>query len=204
MKNKHLLYEAMQLSNNNDVERLIKCFLLSNELQTTDKFNPYDFTSKKDMYRPALAGVHYEDGYVYASDGYSAIKVRQEYDSKLEGKVIGKDGVEISGNFPDINRVFPSIENLSFINIDFNRILAVAKEFRIDRKANKSLEFAVIRIGKVYLDVELLVKIAKFAIHFNIDKMGVQQPDKCVMVTDENNSALLMPVIYKDQKVYEL
>ena len=40
--------------------------------------------------------------------------------------------------------------------------------------------------------------------HFGINEIGVQSPDRCVIVTDGLNTALLMPVIYNNQKVYKL
>lgn len=204
MKNQELLYRAMQLSDKQEVEQLIKQFILSNSLQPGNKFNPYDFAAKKDRYRPIFNGVHYEDGYMYATDGYLAIKIKQEYAPELERKTIDRQGEELGENFPNVNRVLPAKEKLTFEKIDFKRVLEVEKEFKTDKKVNKELKFAVVKVGDTYLGIELLAKIAKFAIYFDINEIGVQSPDKCVIVTDEINTALLMPVIYKDQKVYQL
>lgn len=204
MKNQELLHRAMQLSDNQEVEQLLKQFILSNSLQPSNKFNPYDFAAKKDRYRPIFNGVHYEDGYMYATNRYLAIKIKQEYAPELEGRTISREGEDIGGNFPDVNRVLPDMKKLSFVKVDFKRVLEVEKEFRTDKKVNKKLKFAVVKVGDTYLGIELLAKIAKFAIYFDINEIGVQSPDKCVIVTDEINTALLMPVTYTDQKVYQL
>ena len=203
MKNTELLNTALQLNNSPEIERLIKQFLLSNTLQSNNKFNPFDFTAKKD-WRLVLTGVHYEDGYMYASDSHLAIKVKQDYLPELEEKTIDKKGAEITEKYPDVNRVIPPDEAMTFVQIDFAKVLEVEKVYRLDCKADKEIKIGLVKVGETYLSVELLAKIAKFALHFGIEKIGIQSPDRCVKITNGESMAILMPVIYTDQKVYEL
>lgn len=134
MKNQELLYRAMQLSDKQEVEQLIKQFILSNSLQPGNKFNPYDFAAKKDRYRPIFNGVHYEDGYMYATDGYLAIKIKQEYAPELERKTIDRQGEELGENFPNVNNVLPAKEKLTFEKIDFKRVWRLKKNLRLIKK----------------------------------------------------------------------
>lgn len=71
-----------------------------------------DFVSK-DENRYFMTGVYYENGFAVATDGRVLIKLKTNYPSEYEGKIINpSNGKEIDGLFPNYKKVFPKKENL--------------------------------------------------------------------------------------------
>ena len=71
-----------------------------------------DFVSK-DENRYFMTGVYYENGFAVATDGRVLIKLKTNYPSEYEGKIINpSNGKEIDGQFPNYKKVFPKKENL--------------------------------------------------------------------------------------------
>ena len=62
-----------------------------------------------DTLRPVLMGVYHDaEGYAVATNGIVLIADKQEYNSRKKGKIVGKDGKEINGNYPQWRRVIPA------------------------------------------------------------------------------------------------
>ena len=83
------------------IRRILK--LEDNSVKGT--FSLYDFVMyKKNVYThyyEALTGVYHSNGYVFASDSHVIIKMKKEYPSEHEGKIIAKNGDVIEKNFPN-------------------------------------------------------------------------------------------------------
>ncbi len=62
----------------------------------------------KDVTRPVMTGVyHDEDGYAVATDAKVLVADKREYNGRKKGKIIGKDGKEIPGNYPKWKLAIP-------------------------------------------------------------------------------------------------
>ena len=62
----------------------------------------------KDATRPVMTGVyHDEDGYAVATDAKVLVADKREYNGRKKGKIIGKDGKEIPGNYPKWKLALP-------------------------------------------------------------------------------------------------
>lgn len=71
-----------------------------------------DFVSK-DENRYFMTGVYYENGIAVATNGRVLIKLKTNYPSEYEGKIINpSNGKEIDGQFPNYKKVFPKKEDL--------------------------------------------------------------------------------------------
>ena len=83
------------------IRRILK--LEDNSVNGT--FSLYDFVmDKKNVYTHyynVLTGVYHSNGYVFASDSHVIIKMKKEYPSEHEGKIIAKNGDVIDMNFPN-------------------------------------------------------------------------------------------------------
>jgi hypothetical protein len=114
MKNQDLLKTAITLLNDNEnapeAQRLIRQFILSNDLAPRTKFNPWDFIdSKETFYRPQLSGIYYSEGFKVATSAHVLIAYKEDYAPELEGKTIDKKGMEITeGTYPNYKSVIPS------------------------------------------------------------------------------------------------
>ena len=208
MKNIELLHQAITASGNEQVERLIKQFILSNELQVKSKFNLFDCVAKKDNYRPVMTAVHYENGFAYATDGHIAIKLKQDYAPELEGKTINKKGEELKDTYPNVDACTPKDENLTYLGIDFARVLELEKIYKLDYKADTKIIQGCIKIGEAFVNIPLLAKIARFAISLDIKTIGVENSQKALKITNGESTAIIMPVMFNEEseahKLYAL
>ena len=68
------------------------------------KVNLFKYTASKKISIPVLRGVHYANGYAYASDGYILFKEKADYPKEWEGTTRDKDGNLIDGKYPDTGK----------------------------------------------------------------------------------------------------
>jgi hypothetical protein len=73
------------------------------------KVNLFKYTTSKIISYPALRGVHYANGYAYASDGYILFKEKADYPKDWEGTTRDKDGNMIDGKYPDAEKEIPRL-----------------------------------------------------------------------------------------------
>ena len=71
------------------------------------KVNLFKYTASKIISYPALRGVHYANGYAYASDAYILFKEKADYPKEWEGTTRDKDGNLVDGEYPDAEKVIP-------------------------------------------------------------------------------------------------
>lgn len=73
------------------------------------KINIYNFCDKsKSSIRPILKGAYCNNGFITATDGYIAFKVREKYPSENEDKVVSKNGEIIAdgSKYIDMDDIF--------------------------------------------------------------------------------------------------
>lgn len=194
MKNIELITEALTISTDEAVSRLLKQFLLSNTISQQSKFDLYQFCDKPKGFRDTLKGVYFANGYKYATNGHYLVKVKESYIPEQEGKIIDKKGAIIEGTYPDCDSVIPKDENLTFIPIDWKRVGEIAKEYAIDLKSGK-IESGYIEINEVCLHPELFGKLAVFASAYSITEIGIQDAGHAVKIGRGCEiTGLLMPM----------
>ena len=118
-----------------------------------------DYVSK-DPERVTFTGVyHGEDGYAVATDTFTLVGSKKEFDKKQKGKIIGKDGKEIKDRkYPDYNKLKPKAENLHDSGIDTSDLRAfingVKDRLKKEGRKPKEIEKAVIAVrsadGMIY------------------------------------------------------
>ena len=69
------------------------------------KFDIFAYTVK-DETRPAMGGVFHDGGFAVASDAGVLVADKESYEAKKEGKIVGKDGKAIDGQYPDWKSLF--------------------------------------------------------------------------------------------------
>lgn len=92
----------------------------------------YKFTERpveSSWHRPAMMGVHFANGWVEATDAHILIREKYEYDSELEGKIIGRYGEEIDGVFPNCEKAIPNFfsEGYEPLRIDWNMLYDICQ-----------------------------------------------------------------------------
>ena len=98
-----------------------------------DTLNITSIVNGKEV-RAQLRGIHYENGFAVATDGYTIVITRQEYPTEYEGKTIGKNGEAIDLKFPIWVNAIPMLNSDEYSRSEFEDVLKDAskryKEFK--------------------------------------------------------------------------
>lgn len=114
------------------IRRILK--LEDNSVKKT--FSLYDFVmDKKNVYThfyDALTGVYHSNGYAFASDSHVIIKMKKEYPSEYEGKIIAKNGDVIDMNFPNCdNQILKDgIDKMRIIDLNDSLLAKIEDEWK--------------------------------------------------------------------------
>ena len=107
-------------------------------------FRITDYTASKDSpYAERLGGVfHDNSGFAVATDAIILAASKDDFDPKLKGKVIGKDGTVSGSKFPDWQKAIPPAKETKSSNIDVEDLRKfVAGVLRANKRAYISLRF---------------------------------------------------------------
>lgn len=130
------------------------------------KINIYNFCDKsKSSIRPILKGVYCNNGFITATDGYIAFKVREKYPSENEDKVVSKNGEIIAdgSKYPDIDSLFEKyIINEHDVAIPYEKFDEVFKGYEDNLRKDKNFDAMWCSIkGKAYFSMKALTKFVK-------------------------------------------
>lgn len=198
MKNTELLYNAMSICNN-DAKDLINRFLLSNMGKDRHRLNLYDFVSK-DKYRPALTGVFHENGFRVATNSHILVSVKENYPNNYEGKIFNDKFVEIEAQYPKYKSVIPDKNNMREFPFKLNDVKALYRQYVLDKRADKTV-VGVIYFDNVAISMELIKGILDFANTFNVDKLYLSSPDRCIYMESGENKLIAMPTFVNESRV---
>ncbi len=111
---------------------------VSGTFKMTDYITPKDSPSAE-----RLGGVYYDNsGFAVATDGRILVASKDDFDPKLKGKVIGKDGAAMENNFPNWQKAIPPAKETKSSNIDVEDLRKfVAGVLRANKRAYISLRF---------------------------------------------------------------
>lgn len=107
-------------------------------------FKMTDYIAPKDSpYAERLGGVYHDkSGFAVATDGRILVASKDDFDPKLKGKVIGKDGTVSESKFPDWQEAIPPAKETKSSNIDVEDLRKfVAGVLKADKHAYISLRF---------------------------------------------------------------
>lgn len=106
-------------------------------------FKMTDYTAPKKVYEDRLSGVYHDDkGYAVATDARILAASKDDFDPKLKGKVIGKDGAAMGNEFPNWQKTIPAAKETKSSRIDVEDLHRfVAGVLKADKHAYISLRF---------------------------------------------------------------
>lgn len=106
-------------------------------------FKMTDYTAPKKVYEDRLSGVYHDDkGYAVATDARILAASKDDFDPKLKGKVIGKDGAAMGNEFPNWQKTIPTAKETKSSRIDVEDLRKfVAGVLRANKHAYISLRF---------------------------------------------------------------
>lgn len=155
----------------------------------------HKFLTKDERY-PGLFGIWHNNGYMYASDAYTAAKVHyEEYDFDFEGQIIGEDGKELNAKYPDLNAVIPRIEDLDELKDELVADIFEACQ-NIPKRSNKQGEFSALNIEGFFIHSCHLIKIIDlFEVMGETPQMFIGRKSRPIILKSPNCLALVMPEI---------
>lgn len=162
----------------------------------------YSSIVSKDPIRPIMTGVFFDQNCCVATDTHMLV-VFKHTNPKFAGKVMSASGEEISGTFPDYNRVFPAKEKLSKFHprIDLAQLQKACAWF--SRQPGFTEKDSVVIRGKG-LSIKFLGNILSLiALTPEIKSAEMLQTPEgnAAVIKSKSFRALLMPLTVDESKV---
>lgn len=167
--------------------------------KTKSKFNLYDFCAK-DPLRPVMEGIYHKDGFKVASNAKVLAMLKDEYDAKLESKIIDRNGKEVEGRYPNYLAVMPKYDAKEYTtyHINFDAFESQVKDMRLNvyedcGKKKQWCEQMVVHIGDTWLGAELFSKFIALMKHLETDAIYIKDNAHAVLTFAGESKAIIMP-----------
>ncbi len=155
----------------------------------------------KDVNRPVMNGVHFEESRCYASDGHVLV-ILNEGSKSLDGKTLSLEGQEIEGRYPNVDSVFPKHEDGDCqFALDVKQLKEACSYHA--RKQETTDKDAVV-INGVGFNVCTLLKLLTTVLLAGTKEVTFTAKDRSHAVVIENGKTmrcLIMPTLYIDEHV---
>ena len=156
------------------------------------KVNLFKYTASKIISYPALRGVHYANGYAYASDGYILFKEKADYPKEWEGTTRDKDGNLIDGKYPDTEKAIHRLVHIP----DKEAVSLPSKEvldFAIAASKKLKGEAIPVAIDGLFFNAVNLKKFLEAVASKGMDKIVYRYP--MLYATNGKDEIVLMPTV---------
>lgn len=159
----------------------------------------YAYIVSKDQMRPMMTGVFFDKNAIVASDAKVLVKYKIP-GGKFTGKILAANGEEISGKYPNYERVFPSVEGQYFPPIDLEQLQKAIAWFT--RQPGFTEDDTVLMEGKGVSIKRLgtLLNILVVGNDIKKAKMAKTQDGQPVVIHSPKFDALLMPMNADESK----
>ena len=167
-------------------------------------FRITDYTASKDSpYAERTGGVYHDNsGFAVATDGRILVASKDDFDPKLKGKVIGKDGAAMENNFPNWQKAIPPAKETKSSNIDVEDLRKfVAGVLRANKRAYISLRFpdgtvGVFKANRLNLMLRAMKQLGTSELLYTKDGMKL-------VAKSEKGTALLMGLAFVEDELVE-
>ena len=156
------------------------------------KVNPFKYTASQKDAGEVMKGVHYANGYVYASDGYILFKEKADYPKEWEGTTRDKDGNLIDGKYPAAEK---AIQRLVYIpdkeveSLPSKEVL----DFAIAASKKLKVESIPVAIDGIFFNAVNLKKFLEAVASKGMDKVVYRHP--MLYATNGKDEIVLMPTV---------
>lgn len=159
----------------------------------------FDNICAKDILRPIMNGVHFEENRCYASDGHVLV-IYNEGSERLKGKTMLQDGEETQGIYPKVDSVLPKEkEEHTELIIDVEQLKNACQWHQ--RQLSFS-NMARVIIEGVGFSVNTMLRFLKTISLFGTEqKFLMYGKMKSTMVVGENFKGLIMPMEYDESQI---
>lgn len=159
----------------------------------------FDNICAKDVLRPIMNGIHFEENRCYASDGHILI-IYNESVPRLKDKTILLEGTEIDGRYPNVDSVLPS-ENAKHTEMQID-VEQLKNACIWHSKKPSAMDVDRVVICGVGLNVNTLLSFLKTVSLFGKEQtFAFYDRLKSVLVEGENFKGIIMPMEYNEKDI---
>lgn len=167
-------------------------------------FKMTDYIAPKDSpYAERTGGVYHDkSGFAVATDGRILVASKDDFDPKLKGKIIGKDGAAMENKFPDWQEAIRPAKETKSSNIDVEDLHRfVAGVLKADKHAYISLRFPdgtveVFKANRLNLMLRAMKQLGTSELLYTKDGMKL-------VAKSEKGTALLMGLVSVEDELVE-
>lgn len=159
----------------------------------------FDNICAKDVLRPIMNGIHFEENRCYASDGHILI-IYNESVPRLKDKTILLEGMEIDGRYPNVDSVLPS-ENAKHTEMQID-VEQLKNACIWHSKKPSAMDVDRVVICGVGLNVNTLLRFLKTVSLFGKEQtFAFYDRLKSVLVEGKNFKGIIMPMEYNEKDI---
>ena len=156
------------------------------------KVNLFKYTvSEKNSY-PALRGVHYANGYAYASDGYILFKEKADYPKEWEGTTRDKDGNLIDGKYPDAEKAIHRLVHIPDKEVESLPSKEVL-DFAIAAGKKLKRETIPVAVDGIFFNAVNMKRFLEAVASKGMDKVVYRHP--MLYATNGKDEIVMMPTV---------
>ena len=156
------------------------------------KVNRFKYTVSEKNSNSALRGVHYANGYAYASDGYILFKEKADYPKEWEGTTRDKDGNLIDGKYPDTEKAI-----LRFVHIPDKEVESLPSkgvlDFAIAAGKKLKVEAIPVAVDGIFFNAVALKKFLEAVASKGMDRVVYRHP--MLYATNGKDEIVMMPTV---------
>ena len=156
------------------------------------KVNLFKYTASKKISIPVLRGVHYANGYAYASDGYILFKEKADYPKEWEGTTRDKDGNLIDGKYPDAEKAIHRLVHIPDKEVESLPSKGVL-DFAIAASKKLKGEAIPVAIDGIFFNAVNLKKFLEAVASKGMDKVVYRHP--MLYATNGKDEIVMMPTV---------
>ena len=167
-------------------------------------FKMTDYIAPKDSpYAERIGGVYHDkSGFAVATDARILAASKDDFDPKLKGKVIGKDGAAIGDKFPNWQKVIPAAKETKSSRIDVEDLHRfVAGVLRANKRAYISLCFpdGTVEVFKANI-LNLMLRAMK---QLGTSELLYTKDGMKLVAKSEKGTAMLMGLVSVEDELVE-
>jgi len=156
------------------------------------KVNLFKYTASQKDAGEVMKGVHYANGYAYASDGYILFKEKADYPKEWEGTTRDKDGNLIDGKYPDTEKAIHRLVHIpdkEVVSLPSKEVL----DFAIAASKKLKGEAIPVAIDGIFFNAVNLKKFLEAVASKGMDKVVYRHP--MLYATNGKDEVVLMPTV---------
>lgn len=165
------------------------------------KLDLFDLCDKSGLY-PVLGGIAHINGYQYVSDSKILLKLKSEYSSELEGRVMRKDrsliDEKLYARLPNYESPIPEITSeYTEVKIDFGKLTDIIKRAKVHKKTHGKAHRAIVEFNNTWIDLYYFEKFAKILKEHGFTSFYWKDPTRPIVAKEEDVFAVILMPMHK-------